>query len=119
MAAKYPEELQDALIARNGAQAAMDRSLTQSKKRMNKSKNDVGLSIEHEEAQVAVTYYLLLPQEAELEPAPLHLGESIIVFSQKEWKMVMITSKYKEGEREDMWGNQRTSIRCLRIKVRQ
>ena len=49
MAANYPVELQDALIARNGAQAAMDKSRTQGKKRMNK---------------VADTCYLLRPQEA-------------------------------------------------------
>ena len=91
MAAKYPKELQDALIARNGMHAAMDRSLTQSKKRMNKSRQAGGLSIDYEEDQVKVTFYLLRPQEPELEPEPLELGESINVFLQTEWKIAMLT----------------------------
>ena len=97
MTAKYPEQLQDALIARNVAQAAMDKSLTQGRKRMNKLKQAIGLSIKYEETQVAVTYYLLRPQEAELEPEQFELGESITIFSQKIWKVAM---QIKRGERK-------------------
>ena len=83
MTAKYPKQLQDTLIARNCAQAGMDKSPMQGKKKMNKSKQAVGFSIKHEDNQVAVTYCLLRPQNAELEQGPLELGEAITVFSQK------------------------------------
>ena len=75
------------------AQAAMDKSLMQGRKRMNKIKQAIGLSIKYEETQVAVTFYLLRPQEAELEPEQFELGESITIFSQKIWKVAMLTSR--------------------------
>ena len=82
---------------------------------MTKAKQAVGLPVELEEDQVAITYYLLRPKEAELEPEPLVLGELNTVFLEKEWKVAKLTSKYKDGEYYGMWGFQYTIVRCLRI----
>ena len=73
---------------------------------MNKSKQALGLLFKHGENQMAVTYYLLRPKEAELDPGALELGESITIVLQKECKMAMLTSRYKEGEKKGMWGYQ-------------
>ena len=50
-----------------------------------------------------------------MEPEPLEVEELITVFLQKELMVLMLTSRYKEGEKEDMWSYQNTSIGCPRI----
>ena len=65
---------------------------------MTKAKQAVGLPVELEEDQVAITYYLLRPKEAELEPEPLVLGELNTVFLQKEWKVAKLNRKHQVGK---------------------
>ena len=82
MTTNYPPELQQAIIARSGAQSALEKSLVQGKRKMNKAKQRCGIQVNHEYDQVVVMYYLLQPQDSTLEPEPLKLGELITTFVQ-------------------------------------
>ena len=75
------------------------------------------MPVKHEEDQVAIMYYLLRPQGAELEPEPLELGELIIVFSQKEWKVVKLNRK-NQVEKYDRFGISSTQESRMAIFIR-
>ena len=100
----YAQELQDAIISKNGKLAIVKKSIVHASKNMNKAKKICSMQFDRDADQVIVTYHLLRPQKSGSEPKCLEAGEVVIMCEQDSWRTVILIRKFLEGQDKGKWG---------------